>query len=69
MSGTGISFYPDTRETRYRLQELARHKMIASLYADILLDLHVCEIEGFDKTEYIQMLRDLINGIGGCEEA
>ena len=52
MSGAGTGFFPDTKETRYRLQELARHRMIASLYADILLDLHVCEIEGFDKTEY-----------------
>ena len=62
---SGISLYPDTKETRYKLQMLARHKMIERLYADILCDLQVCEIEGFDKTEYIRMLKDVINGFGG----
>ncbi len=61
---SGVYFSPDTKETRYKLQMLARHKMIARLYTDILCDMQVCEIEGFDKTEYINMLRDVVNGFG-----
>ena len=38
--------------------------MIERLYKDILFDLQVCEIEGWDKTEYIRMLRDKLNSIG-----
>ena len=52
-------------DTPYKLQTLARHKMIVKLYADILADMQVCEIEGWDKTEYIRMLQDMINDIGG----
>ena len=38
--------------------------MIVKLEADILADMMVCEIEGWDKMEYINMLRDLVNGFG-----
>ena len=43
------------------LQELARHQMIVKLYADILRDMKVCEIEGWDRMEYINMLRRALN--------
>ena len=43
------------------LQELARHQMIVKLYADILIDMKVCEIEGWDRMEYINMLRRALN--------
>ena len=36
--------------------------MIVKLEADILFDMQVCEIEGWDKTEYLKMLEDLIEG-------
>lgn len=42
------------------LNDLARHKMILRLYQDILIDLTVCDIEGWDKKEYIRQLQDLI---------
>ena len=45
------------------LQELARHQMITKLYADILADMQVCEIEGWDKLEYIHLLQDLLNSL------
>ena len=44
-----------------KLQELARHQMIVKLYADILQDMMICEIAGWDKTEYIQQLQEAIN--------
>lgn len=46
------------------LQELARHQMIVKLYADILRDMKVCEIEGWDRMEYINTLRRLLNELG-----
>lgn len=49
-------------DTRRKAQELARHQMIVKLEADILFDMQVCEIEGWDKTEYLKMLEDLIEG-------
>lgn len=51
--------------TRRKAQELARHKMILKLEQDILFDMQVCDIEGWDKMEYINMLKDLINSFGG----
>ena len=48
-------------ETRKALQNQARHLKIKNLYADILFDIRVCEIEGWDKTEYIRMLQDCLN--------
>ncbi len=48
-------------ETRKAMNRLARHKMILKLYHDILIDLTICEIEGWDKMEYINELSDLIN--------
>ena len=55
---------PDTSETRYQMQRPARHQAITKLYADILMDMQVCEIEGWDKMEYIAMLQNLLNSIG-----
>ena len=49
------------REKLEALQELARHQMIVKLYADILRDMKVCEIEGWDRMEYINMLRRALN--------
>ena len=43
------------------MQELARHQMITRLYADILVDMQVCEIEGWDKLEYLRTLKGIIN--------
>ena len=48
-------------EVRVTLQKLARHQMITHLYRDILVDFAVCDVEGWDKTEYIRELQDLVN--------
>lgn len=47
-----------------KLQELARHQMKTKLLNDILIDLTICEIEGWSKTEYLDDLKNLINNIG-----
>lgn len=38
--------------------------MIYKLLADIRMDLAICEVEGWSKTEFIDQLKELINSIG-----
>lgn len=54
---------PD-KETAKALNDLSRHKQILRLLADIRTDLEICEIEGWDKMEYINQLKTLLNSIG-----
>lgn len=46
------------------VNELARERFKLRLLNDIRCDLMICEIEGWSKTEYIDEIRKLINGIG-----
>ena len=43
------------------LNSLARHRMVTHLYTDILADMAVCDIEGWDKLEYLTMLKGIID--------
>lgn len=52
---------PNNNETRKRLQDLARLQMITKLERDILFDLQVCEIEGWNKMEFIELLQEKLN--------
>jgi hypothetical protein len=45
------------------VNELARKKFEQKLLNDIMVDLMVCEIEGWCKMEYIRELRKLLSGI------
>lgn len=56
--------YTDEKRARKLMNDAARHAMIERIYQDILCDMQVCEIEGWDKTEYIRLLRDKLNNIG-----
>jgi len=47
------------------LNRLAREQMKEKLLLDIMIDLQVCELEGWDKREYIKELHELIDSIGG----
>lgn len=62
---SGIELIGD--EAPRKLQELARHQIIAKLYNDILVDMQVCEIEGWDKMEFIRLLQTAINSLGGSK--
>ena len=55
----GIQFAPGTSEHEgiKALNNLCREVMIKKLLADILMDLTVCEIEGWDKKTYIRRLK------------
>lgn len=46
------------------VNDLARKKFEQKLLADIRVDLMICEIEGWDKLEYLCELKSLINGLG-----
>lgn len=50
-------------ETRKTLNKVARHEMIHRLLADISVDLMVCNLEGWNKREYIDELHALIDDI------
>lgn len=49
--------------TRKQLQALARHEMIQKLLKDLAIDLRVCELENWDNSEYVQMLKNEIDNI------
>ena len=55
-----IQFTPDTPATRRAFNRLAREKMKLRLLADISMDLMVCELEGWDKVEYLDELLALV---------
>ena len=52
------------KETAKALQDLARHQMIHRLLADIVTDMQICEIEGWDKLEYLNMLKQELDALG-----
>ena len=61
---SGVILTPDTPETRYALQKKARLDMIVRVLEDILMDMKICDLEGWDRMEYINMLKGVINGLG-----
>jgi len=56
-----IQFEPDTKDARYLYQKNCRELFIQKMLQDILTDIKICEIEGWDKTEYIRRLKDALN--------
>ena len=49
------------------LNDLARHQLIRHLYLDILADMQVCDIEGWDKMEYLRMLKEILDHFTALE--
>ena len=54
---------PD-EDTARALNDLARHKAIVRILNDIRLDMEICEIEGWSKSEYLNSIRKLLDSIG-----
>ena len=54
---------PD-KDTARALNDLARHEAIVRILNDIRMDMEICEVEGWDKTEYIKQLKKLLDSIG-----
>lgn len=51
-----------SEEVRKAVNRYSREEMKVKLLIDIRSDLIICEIEGWDKKEYILELKDLIDG-------
>lgn len=51
---TTIMHGPDVARA---LNDLARHQLIERLLSDVLFDMKVCEIEGWDRMEFPRMLK------------
>ena len=60
---SGGLIIPD-KETAKAFNDLARHTAIVRILIDIRIDMEICEIEGWDKTEYIKQLKKLLDSIG-----
>ena len=54
---------PD-EDTARALNDLARHKAIVRILNDIRMDMEICEIEGWSKSEYLNLIRQLLDSIG-----
>ena len=54
---------PD-KKTAKALNDLARHTAIVRILNDIRIDMEICEIEGWDKREYLNLIRQLLNSMG-----
>lgn len=54
----GIPIFPEKT-----VNDLARLKFKEQLLKEIMFDLMVCEVEGWDKKEYINEIKKLLNGI------
>lgn len=63
----GYMIIPD-KQTAKALNDLARHKTILRLLNDIRIDMEICEIEGWNKLEYINQLKAVVNSFGGSGE-
>ena len=61
----GVELIPATPETRKALNRLAREQIKLRLLADIRFDLAVGEIEGWNKLEYLNELKSMIDDLGG----
>ena len=55
---------PD-EDTARVLNDLARHTAIVRILSDIRMDMEICEIEGWDKNEYLNLIRQLLKSIVG----
>lgn len=51
----------------YALNQLAREQLKTKLLADIQTDLMVCQLEGWDSTEYLAELHQFISHFHPCE--
>ena len=47
-------------KNRRQLQMACRHRFINKMYAELLTDMEICKMEGWDVLEYPRMIRDAI---------
>lgn len=59
----GIQLKPDTPEMRRLLNRAAREQLKQRLLADVLMDMNICKIEGWDRLEFVNELMELLAAI------
>ena len=65
---SGSVLIPD-KATAKALNDLARHQAIVRLLVDIRMDMEICEMEGWDKMEFVRMIRAALLREGGLNNA
>ena len=60
---SGGLIIPD-KDTARALNDLARHTAIVRILNFIRIDMEIWEIEGWDKREYLNLIRQLLNSMG-----
>ena len=63
----GVRFAEDVDPRR--LQELCRHELVSRVLADVLMDMSVCRLEGWDVLELPLMLREEMDRLLGRANA
>lgn len=48
---------------RRQFQDICRHRFMVKMYAEILADISVCQLEGWDVLEFPRMLRDAVQSV------
>lgn len=61
IQASGMKMSDMTPDDRYLLQRVCRGQMKVKLLADIAADMEVCQMEGWDKMEYINELQEILN--------
>lgn len=51
-------------QERKLLNQVARERMKHKLLADIRTDMMICDMEGWDATDYLNEIKEMINTIG-----
>lgn len=54
------SWMDSSKENRKKIQDGARHAFIRKMYAELLTDYTVCQLEGWDMFEFPRMLREAL---------
>ena len=62
MQTPGVSLESLSEQDRRTMSKVARERMKLKLLADIRADLMICEIEGWDRKEYLRDLQEMLNG-------
>lgn len=68
MGGGGMSVVLCGEGAAEALNRLAREQLKHKILADVNADLMVCQIEGWDQSEFLHELHELIGGLCPCRK-
>lgn len=56
-----VTVFSDEKELPIKMNRLAREQFKTKLYAELLFDMQVCELEHLNPTEYLRELKEIID--------